>query len=62
VVIIGGGISQSHDILLQTTLQTLQQRSLQTIAPEVQVKKALYTNHAGIVGAAVLGKQQLEFL
>lgn len=62
VVIVGGGISQSHDILLQTTHQTLQQRALQTIAPEVVVRKAHFTNHAGIVGAAVLGKQSIQNL
>lgn len=62
IVIVGGGISQSHDILLHTTQQTLQQRSLQTIAPEVVVRKAHFCSNAGIVGAAVLGKQHLTNL
>lgn len=59
VVVVGGGISQSHPMFLETTLQTIQQRALPTIAKSAQVKLAHFSYNAGIVGAAMLGKQKI---
>lgn len=57
IVIVGGGISKAHPLLLDTVRNTLQNRSLPTIAQNVEVRTAHFSNNAGIVGAAMLGKQ-----
>jgi glucokinase len=60
VIVVGGGISNAHPLFLDTALATLQERALPTIAPSVEIRKAHFSNHAGIVGSAILGKQKLE--
>lgn len=57
IVVVGGGISKAHPLLLDTVRNTLQYRSLPTIARKVEVRTAHFSNNAGIVGAAMLGKQ-----
>ncbi len=57
IIIVGGGISKAHPLLLDTVRTTLQYRSLPTIAQKVEVRTAHFSNNAGIVGAAMLGKQ-----
>lgn len=59
-VVVGGGISQSHPLLLETAQRTLRERSLPTIAREAQVIRAHFGNDAGVVGAAMLGKLAVE--
>jgi glucokinase len=54
--IIGGGISNAHTILLETALGTLKKRSLPSIAKNAKILKATFSNDAGIIGAALLGK------
>lgn len=60
IIVIGGGISLAHPLLLDTVLNTLQQRALPTIAKRVELRKAHFTYNAGIVGAAMLGKVKME--
>lgn len=60
VVIVGGGISQSHPLLLDTVQDVLRLRALPTIAPETQVRKAHFSHQAGILGAALLGRRKLR--
>ena len=60
IVVIGGGISKSCPLFLDTAFQTLKQRSLQTISPLVEIRKAFFSNNAGLVGAAMLGKSRIE--
>lgn len=60
LIIAGGGISKSHPLLLQTTLQTIQRRALPTISNEVEIRLAHFSNDAGILGAAMLAKQSLH--
>lgn len=60
IVVVGGGISNSHPLFLDSALSTLRTRALPTISPEVEIRKAYFSHNAGIVGAAILGKQKLE--
>ncbi|MBS1536439.1 MAG: ROK family protein [Bacteroidetes bacterium] len=59
LIIVGGGISNAHPLLLKTTLQTIQNRALPTVAQEVQILTAHFSNDAGILGAAMLAKRLL---
>ncbi len=59
LVIVGGGISLAHPLLLDTALETIRERALPTIASTAQIVKAFFTKDAGIVGAALLGKSIL---
>ena len=56
VVVIGGGISQSSSIFYDSTLATLKARALPTIAQLAEIRKAHFSNNAGLVGAAMLGR------
>lgn len=53
-VIVGGGISRSA-ILLSAAEQALRQIPIPTIAASLQFRKAEFEDHAGLVGAALLG-------
>ncbi len=57
-VIVGGGISRTHPLLLETARQTLKERAIPTVSRESEIIKAQFTNDAGMIGAALLGKQQ----
>jgi len=59
-LIFGGGISLSHHILLDTALTTIKQRAMPSIAPRINFKEAKFTKNAGIVGAAMLGKNSIN--
>lgn len=60
VVIVGGGISQAHPLLLNSALKTIQARALPTIAQRAEIRKARYTKDAGIIGAALLAKSLIK--
>jgi glucokinase len=60
VVVVGGGVSQSHPIFLDTARAVLRTRSLPTIAAESEIRTARYGSTAGLVGAAMLGKIHAE--
>ena len=59
-LIFGGGISLSHPVLLDTALATMKQRAMPSIAPRIKFKEARFTKNAGIVGAAMLGKNSIN--
>jgi glucokinase len=58
-VIVGGGISRTHPLLLETTRNTLKERAIPTVSNESEIIIAQYTNDAGMIGAALLGKQKV---
>lgn len=58
-VIIGGGLSLAHPILLETAVETIKMRALPTIADKADIRKAFFTKDAGVIGAALLGKSKL---
>lgn len=60
VVIIGGGLSLSHERLFSSALDTVRRRALPSIAGSVEIRKAKFTKDAGIIGACVLGKYCLK--
>ena len=60
IVIVGGGISQAHPLLLDTAQQTLRTRAFPTIAPKAEIRKAQFGNNAGIIGAAMMAKLRYE--
>jgi glucokinase len=57
VAIIGGGISMSHPLLIDTALETVKKRALPTIASVAELRLARFTKDAGVIGAAILGKK-----
>lgn len=59
-VVVGGGISLAHPLLLDTTQRILRERAFPTIAGEAQVLRARFGNDAGVIGAAMLGKLAAE--
>ena len=59
LVIIGGGISLAHQLLLDTAIETIKQRALPTIASKAEIIQAEFSKDAGIVGAALLGQSIL---
>lgn len=60
IVVVGGGISRSSSIFLETALQTLRHRALPTIASQAQIRKAYFSSNAGLVGAAMLGRLRIQ--
>jgi len=60
VVVIGGGVSQSHPIFLDTARAVLKTRALPTIASEAEIRTAKFGSTAGLVGASMLGKLHAE--
>jgi glucokinase len=60
LIVVGGGISLAHPILLDTACQTVKKRALPSIAERVKIKQAFYTKDAGTIGAALLGKYCFE--
>lgn len=59
VVVVGGGISKAHPILLDTARTTLRSRAIPTISQNAEIRLAEFTSNAGIIGAAMLGKQRM---
>lgn len=59
-IVVGGGISQAHPLLLNTTQATLRERAIPTIASETQVLQAHFGSDAGVIGAAMIGKLAVE--
>jgi predicted NBD/HSP70 family sugar kinase len=56
LVVVGGGLSQSHVSMFDSALATIKQRTLPPIAESARLVKARFHKEAGIYGAAMLGK------
>ncbi|MDQ1265075.1 MAG: glucokinase, partial [Bacteroidota bacterium] len=50
LVILGGGISESHPVLLDSTLDTIRRRALPGIAKNAELRKARYLKDSGLIG------------
>lgn len=57
VVVVGGGVSLSHPIFMETARNVVKERAFPTIAPEIELRLAKFGSTAGLVGAAMLGKK-----
>jgi len=55
-VVVGGGISQAHPLLLSTAQMVLRERVLPPLQ-EAHIVRAHFGNDAGIIGAAMLAKR-----
>jgi glucokinase len=53
-VVLGGGISKSFDLMIDTIEKTVQMRAMDAPASIVKIKKAQLGDDAGIIGAYVL--------
>lgn len=53
--ILGGGISNSSVIFYESALETAKRRVLPQLADRLSIRKAKYSEKAGIVGSAILG-------
>lgn len=60
VIVIGGGISQAGSIFFDVIIDTIKQRALPTITNSIEIRKAHFTKHAGLIGAALLGKSLIK--
>ena len=57
VVIVGGGVAQAEQFLLEPARRSLRARLLKSIARDAQLRTARFQNNAGIIGAAMLAKK-----
>lgn len=55
-IIIGGGVAQAGDLLLDPIRETIKERALKTASDSVEVVPAELGNSAGVVGASLLVK------
>jgi len=57
-IVIGGGVAAAGDILFDKVKETIQKRAMSVQARRVKILKAKLGNNAGIVGAAILVKDE----
>lgn len=60
IVVVGGGVSLSHPIFMETARKIVKERAFPTIAPEAELRLAKFGSTAGLVGAAMLGKKYAQ--
>jgi glucokinase len=58
MIIIGGGMAQMGDLLLDTARQVVEERALPLSAQAVRIVTAQLGDNAGVLGAAVFARQQ----
>jgi len=59
-VVIGGGVSQAGDLLLDPIRRTISQRGSMVLVEQVQIVQAELGTNAGLVGAALWAKEQIQ--
>ena len=57
VIVIGGGVSNAGDFLFSEIRKTVKERALSVSAKAVKIRKAKLGNDAGLIGAAILAKE-----
>lgn len=55
-VVVGGGVSNLPELMYKTAYEKISQKTLPNISKDFKLKKARFSNQAGIYGAAVLAK------
>jgi glucokinase len=58
VVVIGGGVSEAGDLLLDPAREVMARRALAPGRDAVRVEAAAFGAEAGMVGAAILAREQ----
>lgn len=59
VIVIGGGLSCAGAFIFKAIKQTIQERSMPVQAKTVRLRKAVLGNDAGLIGAALLVKENI---
>lgn len=54
IIIIGGGVAKSGDLLLEPIRKTVKERALKTATEDLQIVEAQLGNDAGVIGASLL--------
>ena len=60
VVVIGGGVSRAGDLLLEPARRVAQGYILEGVGTRTEIRLARYGPQAGVRGAALLARQELE--
>jgi len=58
VVVVGGGVAEAGPALLDAVAASLRRHAMRPIKNRIKVRKALLGNDAGVIGAALLAKEQ----
>src|SRR3954470_5610858 len=58
VVVIGGGVSEAGDLLLDPAREVMHRRALRPARDEVRVEAAAFGAEAGLIGAALLARER----
>lgn len=59
-IVIGGGVAEAGSVLLDKVKETISLRALKVASRHVHVRKAALGSDAGMIGAAILVKEQLN--
>lgn len=54
-VIVGGGVAEAGDLLLDPIRKTVKERAMAVAGNSVEIVPAELGNHAGVIGASMLG-------
>lgn len=60
VIVIGGGVAAAGRVLLDAAAASLRRHAMKQIKGHIKVRKALLGNDAGMIGAALLAKEQAQ--
>ncbi len=58
VIVIGGGVAQAGPVLLKALARSVRRHAMRQIKGHIKVRRALLGNDAGMIGAALLAKEQ----
>lgn len=59
LAVVGGGLSAAHESFYISAISTLRERCLPTIAQHVEIKRAKFTKDSGVIGAALLARNNV---
>lgn len=60
MIIVGGGVAQMEDLLLNPARQVVRERAFQLPAQAVRIVLAQLGDNAGVLGAAIFARQQID--
>jgi len=58
VIVVGGGVAQAGPVLLEAVARSVRRHAMRPIKRRIKVRRALLGNDAGMIGAALLAKEQ----
>ncbi len=60
VIVVGGGVAQAGPVLLKALARAVRRHAMRPIKRHIKVRRAILGNDAGMIGAALLAKEQAE--